>query len=241
MEIAKPDFYPDPDLSREEMEELQVEVGENAVFEDDFDFDIDEVDELFIAGIDQAFLDDKIVGGVVVMKNGEVIERVHAIEETPMPYIPGLLVFREGSCAVTALEKLSVEPDLLMFDGNGRLHYRQAGIATHIGLLFDVPCIGVAKKLLCGEPVRDTSKLEEGEKVPIKPGNRMNVEDQKVGYAYQTRQFDSKRINPVYVSSGHGISAETGVEIVDKTLGGYKLPEPTRLADKYVDGLKKNQ
>lgn len=239
MEMKKSKYLPQPSISHREMENLQEEIAKEAVFKDDFGFDRS-LEEVIIAGIDQAFLDDKAVSGVVLMRSGEVIERSHGVSELEIPYIPGLLAFREGQCIVNALESLNTEPDLLMLDGSGRIHFRQAGIATHIGVLFDVPAIGVAKKLLCGKPVRSIGRLSEGERVPIIADDRVNVENGTViGYAYQSRQYPkSKSINPLYVSSGHRVSAETAVDFVEKTGGDYKLPEPTRLADKYVDEIK---
>ncbi|MFQ3275034.1 MAG: deoxyribonuclease V [Candidatus Nanohaloarchaea archaeon] len=240
MKIQNTGFLPDSSLDSPDMEELQIEIAEKAVFEDDFPFSPGQ--KLKVAGIDQAFLEDKVISTVVVVQGDEVVERVKAVEDLEMPYIPGLLAFREATAIVTALQKLSVEPDILMLDGNGRIHYREAGIATHIGVLFDTPAIGVGKNLLCGELVRKTDHLEEGEKVPIHSDENMNTEKKElIGYAFQSRQYtNSYRINPIYISPGHRVSAETSVEIVEKFCEGYKLPEPTRLADQYADEVKKS-
>lgn len=232
MEIAWPEYMPDPGMTREEMEELQREIAAEAVFHNDFKArDV-------VAGVDQAFLGDKIVSGAVVMKDGEVIERKNVVQDVDFPYIPGLLAFREAPAIAAVLQRLENEPNYLMLDGNGRIHYREAGIATHIGVLFNFPAVGVAKNLLCGELERDTDKLGEGEKVEIRTGEEFEY-DALLGYAYQSKQFDSYRINPVYVSPGHRIGAETAVELVEEHCKDYKLPEPVRLADQYVDEVKK--
>ncbi|MFB6191093.1 MAG: endonuclease V [Candidatus Nanohaloarchaea archaeon] len=233
-------YRPDPSLTREEMEQLQRELAREAVFDDRFSFD-ESLEGVTVAGIDQAFLEDKAVSAVVLVRNGKVVERVHGVSELELPYIPGLLAFREGSCIVDALKNLSREPDLLMFDGSGRIHYRQAGIATHIGVMFDLPAIGVAKSLLCGEPAGETGGLEQGEQVAIGAGSEVDAENgETVGYAFQSRTYDSGNasINPLFVSPGHRVSEETAVDLVERCCDGYKLPEPTRLADSYVDEVK---
>ena len=224
------------------MEDLQADIAAAADFEDRIDFTPADVrnGEAVVAGIDQAFLGDRAVSAVVVLRGGEVIAREHAVTPLSMPYVPGLLAFREGESIVAALDALDADPDLLVFDGSGRLHYREAGIATHVGVCFDVPAVGVAKSLLCGRPRRETDALDAGDRVPIEADDSMTAPDGTVvGHAYQSRQYpNSTRINPLYVSPGHRLSAETALECVVATGGEYKLPRPTRLADQYADGLK---
>ena len=264
---GRPEFLPDPALSRDEMETLQREIGETATFTDDLPFDpgavcVDEAvqttldgpdsepdspdssqpeDPPLVAGVDQAFLDDRAVGAVVVLRGAEVVERAYAVTDLEIPYIPGLLAFREGAPILAALSELSTDPDLLVLDGSGRIHFRQAGIATHVGVLLDVPAVGVAKSLLCGEPQRSVENLPEGTRIPIHADGRVEAPaNTLIGYAYQSRQFDSpnRHVNPLYVSPGHRVSAETAVDIVAGCCAGYKLPEPTRLADSYADEVK---
>lgn len=239
MDLKYPAFRPDPALTRSEMEELQHEIAETATFTDAFSFD-SALDGVTVAGVDQAFLDEQAVSGIVVMQDGEVIEKVHAAVDLELPYIPGLLAFREGDAILAAIEQLSSDPDLLVVDGSGRIHFRQAGIATHIGVMLDQPSIGVAKKLLCGVPGRSVDALKQGERVPILADDSVSAPAETViGYAYQSRQYpDSRLINPLYISSGHRIMAETCVDIVERLCSGYKLPEPQRRADAYVDTVK---
>jgi deoxyribonuclease V len=170
-----------------------------------------------------------------------VIERAHAVSPLTIPYIPGLLAFREGGPILDAFAELSVEPDLAVLDGSGRIHFREAGIATHVGVMLDLPSVGVAKRLLCGAPDEDTENRPAGWRTPIRADHRVETEPGTViGYAYQSRQWDDSRsINPLYVSPGHRVSAETTVELVEALCGGYKLPEPTRLADAYADTIKR--
>ena len=246
MEPVHSEFVPNGSLARGEMETLQDDISEAAVFEDDLDFDPDRVtidrngdqrrladtDSPIIAGVDQAFLeDDRAVSAAVALRAGEVIETASAVAETAIPYIPGLLSFREGTAVLAALQALSATPDLSVVDGSGRIHFRQAGLATHVGVTLDHPTIGVAKNLLCGtprEPISD--RLLEGERIVIEADSDVTAPDGTViGYAYQSRQYDggSTSINPLYVSPGHRISAETAVDVVARSCNGYKLPEPT--------------
>ncbi|MDY7081731.1 MAG: endonuclease V, partial [Halobacteria archaeon] len=203
MKIKNPELAPRPTLSRSEMENLQYEVASEAVFADKLGFDPSKFGELnrrSIAGVDQAFLNagdedraTRSVSVVVVLRNDEVVERVHAVEEVEVPYIPGLLSYREGPSILSAFEKLDEVPDVVLFDGSGRIHFRQAGIATHMGVVLDVPSVGVAKSLLCGEPETPLeSPLSEGTRVRIRAGSDVNVdapENTVIGYAYQSRQY----------------------------------------------------
>ncbi|MEF8976991.1 MAG: endonuclease V, partial [Halapricum sp.] len=186
--------------------------------------------------------DDRAVSAAVALRDGDVIEEATAVAETEIPYVPGLLSFREGNAILTALDALSMTPDLIVVDGSGRIHFRQAGLATHIGVTLDLPTVGVAKNLLCGtprEPIPD--RLPEGSRIAIEADADVTApEGTVIGYAFQSRQYGSgsTSINPLYVSPGHRISAETAVDLVERTCGGYKLPEPTRLADALADGAK---
>ncbi|WP_254537449.1 endonuclease V [Halomarina litorea] len=269
MDVPHPEFRPDPSMSRAEMEALQDDIAASARFEDDFPFDAravcvggdgpgeqssfgdaaafgghegdgGESDPPLVAGVDQAFLDERVVSAIVVLRGSEVVERTYAVSPMEFPYIPGLLSFREGGPILDAFETLETEPDVVFFDGSGRIHYRQAGLATHMGVALDVPSLGVAKNLLCGVPVEPTDELDAGERVAVEADDDVSAPAGTViGYAVQTRQFDTSfRINPVYVSPGHRLSAETAADLVDRFRGGYKLPEPTRLADEYADAAK---
>ncbi|WP_277554277.1 endonuclease V [Halobaculum limi] len=254
---VRPEFLPDPALDRTAMEALQRDIADAAKFTDDLDFDADAVgldagqaslsrdpasDPPLVAGVDQAFLDDRAVSAVVVSRGSEVVERAYAVTDLSIPYVPGLLAFREGGPIVDALAQLNCDPDLYVLDGSGRIHYRQAGIATHVGVLFDTPTVGVAKNLLCGTPRASTDGRPAGWRTPItvEDGDRVDApRGTTIGYAYQSRQYDTNPIiNPLYVSPGHRVSAETAVELVAALGGEYKLPEPTRLADAYADEAK---
>jgi len=253
VELARPRFRPDPTADREAMEQLQHELAETAVFADQFAFEpavggglagsVDtgsEGDPPLVAGVDQAFLDDQAVSAVVVSRGGEVIERTHAVTATRMPYVPGLLSFREGNPIFAALATLETDPDLYVIDGSGRLHYRQAGLATHVGVAVDAPAVGVAKSLLCGTLDADPDGRPAGWRTPVHADAEVDAPDGTViGAALQTRQYDERPvINPVYVSPGHRVSAATATDLVERLCDGYKLPEPTRRADSHAETAK---
>lgn len=150
----------------------------------------------------------------------EVVEQVVHREPTRMPYIPGLLSFREIPAALAAFDKLTVRPELVMVDGQGIAHPRRLGVASHLGLWLDLPTIGVAKSRLCG--VHDAVPGARGEWTPL------THRGETIGAVLRTRVG----VKPVFVSLGHRISLATSLDWVVKCLGRTKLPEPTRLADR---------
>jgi deoxyribonuclease V len=137
------DFFPS-DTSRESLLAAQKLVADLVITEDDFG------KLRQIGGVDQAFMDDKIISGIVVLEYDslEVVGRVHSIQPVNYPYIPTFLSFREGPAIVSTFKKLKTPPDILLVDGAGINHPRRAGIATHIGVALDVPTVGITKKIL---------------------------------------------------------------------------------------------
>lgn len=230
---AKPRFVPGADLTREEMLDMQAMVAKAARFEDGLDLPHGSPTT---SAVDQAFPSPETVcGAAIAWLDGKIVEEVTALADTPIPYIPGLLAFRELPAIVASLERLTSEIDLVLVDGNGRLHPRQAGLATHVGVAFDSPTVGVAKSLLCGTPRESIEELDEGERVAIvAKEDEDGPEGTVLGYAVQTRQFEgsNRYVNPVFVSPGHRVSPETAVHLVDQFTAGYKLPEPIRAADR---------
>lgn len=140
------DFFPE-DSSRENLLKVQHMVAKKAIIKDDFK------DIQFIAAADQAFLDNRIISGILIVDFGslEITERAFSIQPISFPYISTFLSFREGPAIVNAFGKLKTRPDLLLIDGAGINHPRGAGLATHIGVALDVPTIGITKRILCGE------------------------------------------------------------------------------------------
>jgi deoxyribonuclease V len=195
-----------------------------------------------LVGIDQGFRDrgerTVAVGAAVAVGGGRVIDRARATVPVGMPYVPGLLSYREAPAVLSVLDALDATPDLLVIDGSGRIHFRQAGLATHVGVVRGVPAVGVAKSLLCGTPRRSLPDdgLPAGARVGIAADGDVTAPDGTViGYALQSKQFDGDRhVNPLFVSPGHRVTAATAADLVARTSAGYKLPEPTRLADRHA-------
>jgi deoxyribonuclease V len=201
-----------------------------------------------VVGVDQAFLTDRgddrpdaAVSAAVAFRGEHVVEYAGATTPLSIPYIPGLLAFREGEPILAALDALDADPDLLVCDGSGRIHFREAGLATHVGVVHDAPSVGVAKRLLCGEPDEPTDGRPEGWRTPVRADGAVTTAEPGtvIGHAFQSRQYpNSKRVNPLYVSPGHRVSADGAVDLVAALCAGYKLPEPTRLADAHAERVK---
>lgn len=148
-----------------------------------------------------------------------LLARAGASLPAPLPYIPGLLAFREAPAVMEALARLPERPDLLMVDGQGIAHPRRCGLAAHLGVLLDLPSIGVAKSRLIGAPEAPLG-AEPGAWVRVLDG------DEVVGALLRSRA----RAKPLLVSIGHRLSLETALGWVRATLRRRRLPEPTRLA-----------
>jgi deoxyinosine 3'endonuclease (endonuclease V) len=122
--------------------EVQKKIASRVDLEDSYSTE-------FVAGVDQAFLDGRIVSGAVVLGPMlEVIGQASCMMSAAFPYIPGLLSFREGPAAIRAVKMLSLKPTLLFVDGCGINHPRMAGLTSFIGVLTDLPTIGVTKNVL---------------------------------------------------------------------------------------------
>ena len=185
----------------------------------------------YVAGADMAFDPETEVafGGVIVYRFPELeeVERRMARRKLRFPYVPGLLSFRETPILLAAFARLKTAPDLILIDGHGRAHPRLFGIACHIGVLFDKPTIGCAKSLLVGEHVEPDSRA--GSAAPL------YFHGERVGVVLRTRDH----VKPIYVTQGHGVSLKTAVKLVRKCLDGYRIPKPTREADRYVGDLRR--
>jgi len=187
------------------------------------------VNPRLIAGIDISSPDARGVarGAVVVLSYPEFgIVEVKIVEDKIMfPYIPGLLSFRESPLLLAACEKLCNVPDLVLIDGQGIAHPRRFGLASHVGLFLDLPTIGCAKSILCGQhqPVGE----EAGSHAELFDNGEL------IGAALRTKSG----VKPIYVSVGHKINLASALQWVMKCCRGYRLPEPTRLAHLAAGGM----
>lgn len=183
----------------------------------------------YIAGVDAAFFNDKVVAVACLYKYPEAVplEENFTIEKIPFPYIPGYLSFREGPAAVKALEGLKIKPDLILFDGQGIAHPKGLGIASHIGVILDIPSVGCAKSRLVGEYEEPGKK--KGDWSPL------NYKEGTVGAVLRTRDG----VRPLFVSPGHRIDLKGSIEIVLRCTGRYRIPEPLRRADMISKRIKR--
>lgn len=204
------------DLTPKEAMALQSRLATDIVCRDDFG------PIARVAGVDVGFEDDGATtrAAVAVLAFPSLQLETSAIARMPtrFPYVPGLLSFREVPAVLAAMEQLDVRPDLLLCDGQGIAHPRRLGIASHLGLLLDIPSIGVAKTRLVGKhgEVPD----ERGAWVPLEDGG------ETVGAVLRTR----RGVKPLYISSGHRIGLSSAIDWVMACLTRYRLPETTRWA-----------
>jgi deoxyribonuclease V len=147
-----------------------------------------------------------------------VIAHHSAERPTTLPYIPGLLAYREMPAVFDALRGLEGTPNVILCDGHGLAHPRRAGMATHIGIMLDMPTIGCAKSLLIG--THEAVPLERGAWRPLVDRGEV------IGAAVRTR----RGVRPVYVSPGHRMDLDTAILIVLACAPKYRIPEPLRLA-----------
>ena len=182
----------------------------------------------YVAGVDVGFEAGGTISraavAVLSFPSLQLQESAIARRSTTFPYVPGFLSFREIPAVLDALEKLNNIPDLILCDGQGIAHPRRFGIACHLGLIVDIPTIGVAKSLLIGKH----------EEVPEQRGNWQPLinRGELIGAVLRTRTGTK----PLYVSSGHRVSLPTAIKYVLRCTPKYRLPETTRIADKLASG-----
>lgn len=182
-----------------------------------------------IAGVDCAFLDESVIAVAVVwdVPGRNVLETRAARAPLTFPYFPGLLSFREMPVMLAALRRLITPVQGILCDGQGIAHPRRLGLASHLGLIVGLPTVGCAKSRLCGTH-REPGKTRGSVAVLMDGGER-------IGSVLRTRD----RVRPVYVSPGHLCDFESSIAWVLTCGAGFRLPEPTRLADRLVAHYKK--
>ena len=193
----------------------QLKLAEKVIINDTFE------SQKTVGGADQSFEGESIISAIVVCdsKTLKVIEKCYAIAKAKMPYIAGFLAYREGPAIAEAFAKLEYKPDIMIFDGSGILHPRRCGLASHMGVLLDVPSIGVAKEISLGEI----------------NGKIIYVDKEARAEAVITKEH----ARPLYISPGHRISLHKSVELVKGVIAPpHKLPEPLHLAHRYANEIR---
>jgi deoxyribonuclease V len=213
------------DIRLPEARQLQAELSQNVeVFQSLQTWDV-------VVGADVSYnrYSNVIFASAVVWRasTGEVLETQSAVRETKFPYQPGFLSFREAPALLIALEQVQTRVDVVMLDGQGIAHPRRMGLATHVGLWLEKPAIGAAKSRLAGK--FEEPGPEPGEMSPLMLG------DDVVGMVLRTK----RRSTPLFVSPGHRIDVASAVSVVQGSLRGYRLPEPTRLAHHEVNTFRR--
>ena len=181
-----------------------------------------------VAGVDVGFEDrgktTRAAVAVLAFPGLEPVAQAISHSPTRFPYVPGYLSFRELPAVLQALEQLAEMPDLILCDGQGMAHPRRFGLACHLGVLTDIPCIGIAKSRLIG--THDDLPPEKGHWVPLRH------QHETIGAVLRTRT----RVSPVYVSIGHRVNLNTAIDYTLRCTTRYRLPETTRRAHRLASG-----
>ena len=179
-----------------------------------------------VAGVDCAFSADKksifCVALVYDRLEQRVIEIVRERQAVTVPYVPGYLSFREGPAVLAAIRKLKQPFGVICFDGQGMAHPRRCGLATHIGVELDLPSVGMAKSRLIGE--FDPPATEAGSVSPL------TDKGDTIGSVLRTRAG----VSPIFLSVGHRIDLASARDLALACITRYRIPEPTRQADREV-------
>jgi len=207
------------DLQVEEAKQLQWELSARVV-------ETDVLPEVirYVAGADVHPVGDDQMHAVVCVLSFpglQLLEVAHAIVPVTFPYVPGLLAFRESPAVLAAFEKLWHDPDVALFDAQGRAHPRHFGLACHMGILLDLPSIGCAKSRLYGR----------ADELPDEPKAMTPLYDPVDGRVWGVDVRTKKGAPPVDVSVGHKVPRETGARpVLHGPKGGQRFPDPLRLA-----------
>jgi deoxyribonuclease V len=202
------------DVPPQAARELQSQLAERVVRHNQFEA-LDTV-----AGVDVCCKDRWACAAVVVLSFPDLTPLVQAItrQRVTFPYVPGLLGFREGPVMIEAIRQLAYKPDVLIVDGQGIAHPRRCGLASHLGVLLDVPSIGCAKSWLRGQYTPPNP--QRGASAPLVD------HDEVLGAVLRTRS----NVKPVYVSLGHRIDLPTSIRVVLACSPIYRVPETIRRA-----------
>lgn len=184
----------------------------------------------YIVAVDASFTAGQVIAVACLFTYPALalIDQSVVAKAITFPYIPGYLSFREGPAVMEALEGLAHRPELIMFDGQGIAHPRGIGLASHIGVLCDLPAIGCAKSRLVGE--FDMPGRRKGSHRPL------IYKGKTVGVVLRTRDA----VQPLFVSPGHRIDFDGALRITMGCVGKYRLPEPLRIADMLSKQMRKN-
>lgn len=204
------------DIDLEKLKREQLKLAKNLEIRDSMDFNLAER----IAGIDNVFFKNQIISAVIVLAGDEILEQEYFVDKIKFPYISGFRAYRELPVMISAFDKLDEKPDVVFIKGQGILHPRGLGLASHFSLSTNVPTVGIADSLLVGEVEGDSVFLD------VKLSGKVMA--------------TKKGAKPIYVSPGNMISVSTAAQLVKKfTVYPHKFPEPLRLVKKYSKEVRK--
>jgi deoxyribonuclease V len=209
----------DWDIAADEAEGIQLRLAPHVVTHDDHP------QARMVGGVAMRPIGgSSIVVAVCILNLSSMRQADSAISigKAPLPYVPGLRAFQAGPVAMRVFEQLRIRPDLVIWDGHGIAHPKRFGLASHLGVLLDVPSIGVSEELLYGRCSMDELQEQRGSIVSVLDPTDASV----IGAAVRTRNG----LRPVYVSVGHRVSLECAVQIVLDWTPRYRIPEPLRHA-----------
>jgi deoxyribonuclease V len=217
------------DCTPEEAVAIQISLKER--YSSDRTIDTDAIRTIAGADVAYALRGKEAYAAVVLLAYPElkVMETASVIGEARFPYIPGLLAFREGPLLLEAFRTLSGVPDLIFFDGHGRIHPRDFGMARHLGVILNKPTIGVAKRPYIGD-TRMPEK-QRGSRAPIEKDGTV------IGMAVRT----VSKVRPVFVSAGYLVNLDQAVDLTLRTTRGYRIPEPLRHAHILAAGMRRSR
>lgn len=211
-------------VTPQQAKEIQLKLSDKVILEDRFD------EIHFVAGVDVGFEENNTVTraaiAILTFPQLELYEQAIAKLPTQFPYIPGYLSFREIPAVLKALDSIKQLPDIFLCDGQGIAHPRRLGIACHLGILTDIPAIGVAKSRLIGSH----------EPVPVEKGQSVDLIDKGeiIGAVLRTRA----NVKPLYISPGHKITRASAIHMVMQCITKYRLPETTRWAHRLASNVR---
>lgn len=210
------------DVSTEDARQIQTRLAGRVIAKDRFG------PVRYVAGADIGFENGNTVtrAAVSVLRLPELEEIDSAIirRRTTFPYVPGLLSFREIPGLLCAMSRLRQPPDMILCDGQGYAHPRRFGLACHLGVIVDLPTIGVAKTRLTGKYKEPPNT--RGAWTPL------TDRGETIGAVLRTRV----NTRPLFVSIGHRVSLETAIDFTLRCTGRYRLPETTRHAHRLASG-----
>ncbi|MBI5850236.1 MAG: endonuclease V [Planctomycetes bacterium] len=173
-----------------------------------------------VAGIDVSIASGAAHAAVALfdLERWRVVEIARAGAAVTFPYVPGLLAFREVPVVLAAWRRLRTRPDLLLVDGHGTIHPRRFGLACHLGVVLDLPAIGVGKTRLCGQARQPGPRRGAA--------TRVLLGGEVVGRLLRTRDG----VAPLWISIGHRITLDDAVRMTLRCGSRFRLPDPIRAA-----------